>query len=131
MNLLGWLVAFVLIPSSVVAQQAATIAAGGTPIALDDGRQIRVPEVVGMDGLRLCGITARLKAYVGIAIDRKLIASADEPSGPIQAAAKRARREGDLSQAEKFTQVARDLSADQDEDAFKGALRKLAKRRDA
>src|ERR1700730_10332686 len=135
MKLVSWLVALVLSPSLAVAQQAATIAACGTPIALDDGWQIAVPEAVDMDGSRLCGIAARLKAQnanvhavvvvrrgklvfeqyfpgyddpwgvadgqfsfdattkhdmrsvsksvtallVGIAIDRKLIASVDEP----------------------------------------------------
>ena len=33
------------------------------------------------------------------------------------------------SQAEKFAQAGRDLGADQSEEAFKGALRKLAKRK--
>ena len=45
----------------------------------------------------------------------------------LQKAAKRARDEGNLTQAEKFAKAARDLSADQDGDALKGALRKLTK----
>lgn len=55
---------------------------------------------------------------------------ASEPGSPIanlQKAAKRAKDEGDLTQAEKFAQAARNLGADQDEDAFKGVLRKLGK----
>jgi CubicO group peptidase (beta-lactamase class C family) len=62
MKLLGWIVAFVLIPSMAAAQQAAKIATCGTPIALDDGWQIAAPEAVGMDGLRLCSIATRLQA---------------------------------------------------------------------
>lgn len=34
----------------------------GTPVALDDGWAIETPESVGLDGARLCGIEARLKA---------------------------------------------------------------------
>jgi CubicO group peptidase (beta-lactamase class C family) len=33
-----------------------------TPVALDDGWTITTPESVGLDGARLCGIAARLKA---------------------------------------------------------------------
>ena len=57
-------------------------------------------------------------------------AAAPEPGSPIanlQRAAKRAKYEGDLTQAEKFEQAARDLGTDESEDAFKGVLRKLAK----
>ena len=57
------------------------------------------------------------------------IAAAPEGGSPIanvQKASKRAKDEGDLSQAEKFAKAARDLGADQDEEAFKGVLRKLA-----
>lgn len=135
MRVLIWLVAVVLMPSLVEAQQPAAAAVCGRPIALEDGWPIATPESVGMDGARLCGIADRLKAQdanvhavviarrgklvfeqyfpgyddpwgvpegqfkfdattkhdmrsvsksvasllVGIAIDRKLIASADEP----------------------------------------------------
>jgi len=54
---------------------------------------------------------------------------APEPGSPIanlQKAAKRARDEGDLAQADKFEQAARNLGADGDEEALKGVLRKLA-----
>jgi CubicO group peptidase (beta-lactamase class C family) len=37
-------------------------AACGTPVALSDGWPIDKPESVGLDGARLCGIAARLKA---------------------------------------------------------------------
>ena len=62
------------------------------------------------------------------------VTSAPEPGSPIaqlQKAAKRAMDEGDPSQAEKFAQAARDLGADQDEDAFKGVLRKLSQSKPA
>lgn len=49
------------------------------------------------------------------------------PAARLQMAAKRAKDEGDLSQAEKFAQAARDLGCDDDDDKFKGVLRKLAK----
>ena len=55
---------------------------------------------------------------------------APKPGSPIanlQKNAKWAKDEGDMTQAEKFAKAARDLGADQDEDAFKGVLRKLAK----
>jgi hypothetical protein len=42
-----------------------------------------------------------------------------------------AKDEGDLTQAEKFAKAACDLGVDQDEDAFKSVLRKLAKPKDA
>ena len=56
-----------------------------------------------------------------------------ETGSPIanpQKAAKRAKDEGNLTQAEKFAQAARDLGADQGEEAFKGVLRKLTKPKD-
>lgn len=55
---------------------------------------------------------------------------APEPGSPIanlQMAARRAKDEGDLTQAEKFAKAARNLGADQNEEALKGVLRKLAK----
>ena len=135
MRVLIWLVALVLMPSLVEAQQPGAAGVCGRPIALEDGWPIATPESAGMDGARLCGIADRLKAQdanvhavviarrgklvfeqyfpgyddpwgvpegqfkfdattkhdmrsvsksvasllVGIAIDRKLIASADEP----------------------------------------------------
>ena len=58
---------------------------------------------------------------------RKQVPEPGSPIANLQKAAKRAKDEGDLSQAEKFAKAARDLGANQDEDAFKGVLRKLAK----
>jgi hypothetical protein len=55
---------------------------------------------------------------------------APDPNSPIanlEKATKRAKDESDLSQAEKFAQAAREHGASDDEDAFRGVLRKLAK----
>lgn len=75
-----------------------------------------------MDALRGRGCF-RLTEWQSTRIDIKSSGAADR----LTDAAKRAKDEGDLSQAEKFAQAARDLGADQDEEAFKGVLRKLAK----
>ena len=53
-----------------------------------------------------------------------------EPGSPIanlQKTAKCVKDEGDLTQAEKFEAAAHELGCDEDEDRFKGVLRKLAK----
>jgi CubicO group peptidase (beta-lactamase class C family) len=136
---LGFAALFVLVTSHALVQSNIPAAgqmnlACGSPAALDDGWLTASPESVGLDGARLCGIAARLKALdadvhaviivrhgklvfeqyfpgyderwnapgqydhdattrhdmrsasksvisllVGTAIDRKLIASADEP----------------------------------------------------
>jgi CubicO group peptidase (beta-lactamase class C family) len=135
MMLVRYITALAMLLTLALAQPARSETACGTPAALNDGWPIDTPENVGLDGARLCGIAARLKAadanvhgvvivrrgklvfeqyflgydnpwgkpdgsydfdattlhdmrsisksvtslLLGIAIDRKLIASADEP----------------------------------------------------
>jgi CubicO group peptidase (beta-lactamase class C family) len=51
-----------LVSAPAFAQSAPIRQPCGTPVALDDGWAIETPESVGLDGARLCGIEARLKA---------------------------------------------------------------------
>ena len=61
---------------------------------------------------------------------RKSTTPPTAPSGPVAqlpTIEERLKDGGNLSQAQKFEQAAREHGADGDEEAFKGVLRKLAK----
>jgi CubicO group peptidase (beta-lactamase class C family) len=78
--------------AQVGAPSMANTASCGVPVALEDGWPIAKPDETGLDGARLCGIAARLKAYgdnvhsVVVARHGKLVfeqyfAGYDEPWG--------------------------------------------------
>jgi CubicO group peptidase (beta-lactamase class C family) len=58
----GFAALFAMAASAAQAQSSPSIPACGTPVASDDGWAIASPESVGIDGVRLCDIAARLKA---------------------------------------------------------------------
>ena len=62
MKSIGCLAALVLVPTLASAQPAPEPATCGTPMALDDGWQVEPPAAVGLDGVRLCAMAARLQA---------------------------------------------------------------------
>jgi CubicO group peptidase (beta-lactamase class C family) len=53
---------FLVLLSSAMAQETSNPRVCGAPVTLNDGWTIDTPENVGLDGARLCGITARLAA---------------------------------------------------------------------
>lgn len=61
MKHIGFAIAWAIACSPAIAQPTSVPPACGAPATLDDGWSIDTPEKVGVDGVRLCGIAARLR----------------------------------------------------------------------